>query len=120
MSLYFDDEMIMIVGGWGVEETRRYDVVLERKRQKYVGRFRKVRLEQKDGVRVDMRWPCSVSRGNTVYFYSLVKGVGGGWFVRIEAWEHGQNRVIVKQGPCNILGIDYKTYQHGFITNNLS
>lgn len=90
VSMCFDDEAILLVGGTGRDTHKRYDVVLEKKRQKYVCKFRRVRMLGQEGEKgnvgltMEMMYPCPVAKGNAIYYYSLSRSNGGkGWYVRI-------------------------------------
>jgi hypothetical protein len=55
-----EDDLILFIGGDSVVPNARFDVILEKKRQKFHLKYRKVTMATNQGISMNMRCPFSV------------------------------------------------------------
>lgn len=113
---------MLLCGGQAVQPHLRFDVLLEKKRQKFQLKYRKVFImdaSSAGGINMSMYYPCTVRDGKTVYFYSVAQ-LKEEWMLRIEVAGAVLDAVSVKQSSIRFYAIDYRSLKAGRIATVLS
>lgn len=119
MSMYIEDDLVLFVGGHAVQPQVRFDIVLERKRQKFQMKYRRVRASEATLIGMSMLCPFTIREGKTLYFYSVAH-LNGEWMLRIESADSTLEGCCVKQAPIKFYAPDYQKAKAGRVKGHLS
>ena len=110
--MHFEDDQVCLFGGQGVQPSVRFDILLEKKRQKYQMKYRRVRTVDATEISMDMYYPFAIRENKMLYFYSAAK-LHNEWMLRIELADSMLDGHSVKQGAMRFYAIDYESKKIG-------